>query len=197
VTVPAAARGPRPAPHPDLFGAPLLPGLAYREDAVTPAEAAGLVAHIDAAQLTPFQFQQWEGKRLTRSFGWTYDFQTGRFARGEPIPAWLAPLRARAAQFAGVEPETLEQALLIAYGPGAGIGWHKDRPVFEHVVGLSLGAAATMRFRRRGANRFERANVALAPRSIYHLAGEAREEWEHSIAAINEPRWSITFRSLR
>ena len=197
MTMHVAARTPRSSPQADLFGTPVLPGLAYGDDAVTPAEETELIARIETAELTPFQFQQWEGKRLTRSFGWTYDFQTGRFAPGEPIPDWIEPLRARAARFAGIEAPALEQLLLIEYGIGAGIGWHKDRPVFEHVVGISLGAPATMRFRRRGAGKFERASAELAPRSIYHLAGEARDEWEHSIAAMNAPRWSITFRSLR
>jgi alkylated DNA repair dioxygenase AlkB len=36
----------------------------------------------------------------------------------------------------------------------------------------------------------------LPPRSIYHLTGEARHEWEHSIAGMAMTRWSITFRSL-
>ncbi len=164
---------------------------------VTPEEEVALIARIETAGLTPFQFQQWEGKRLTRSFGWTYDFQTGRFAPGDPIPAWLDPLRARAAAFAGIDPDQLEQALLIDYCVGAGIGWHKDRPVFEHVIGLSLGASAAMRFRRRTGTTFERATADLLPRSIYHLQGEIRETWEHSIAAIDARRWSITFRSLR
>lgn len=190
----AQARRPSQA---DLFGAPLLPGLAYADDIVDRDEEAQLIAAIEAAELTPFQFQQWEGKRLTRSFGWTYDFQTGRFAPGDAIPAWLAPLRARAADFAGVAPADIEQILLIQYGAGAGIGWHRDRPVFEHVVGVSLGAPATMRFRRRAGSTFERAAAELAPRSIYHLAGEARTAWEHSIAAMDAPRWSVTFRSLR
>jgi alkylated DNA repair protein (DNA oxidative demethylase) len=90
----------------------------------------------------------------------------------------------------------LVQALLIRYGPSAGIGWHKDRPAFEHVIGLSLGAAAVMRFRRRRGTGFERAKLPLEPRGAYHLAGEARHEWEHSIAEMDEPRWSVTFRSL-
>lgn len=181
----------------DLFGAPLLPGLAYRDALIGIGEEARLIARIEAAGLTPFQFQQWEGKRLTRSFGWTYDFQTGRFAPGEPIPGWLAALRSRAAAFACIEPETLEQALVIEYGTGAGIGWHKDRPVFEHVIGVSLGAPATMRFRRRRDGGFDRATADLAPRSIYHMRGEVRDDWEHSIAAMDAPRWSVTFRSLR
>lgn len=193
----AAARASRPSVQPDLFGAPPLPGLACDSNVVTPDEEADLIARIESAELTPFQFQQWEGKRLTRSFGWTYDFQTGRFARGEPVPAWLDPLRERAAHFAGIDRQALEQALLIEYGPGAGIGWHKDRPVFDHVVGISLGAAATMRFRRRTASGFARATADLAPRSIYHLFGAIRDEWEHSIAPMPARRWSITFRSLR
>lgn len=172
----------------DLFGTPRLPGLAYSEDFIDADEERELIARIAEANLTPFQFQQWEGKRLTRSFGWTYDFQTGRFAPGEPVPAWIESLRARAARFAGIEANALEQLLLIEYGVGAGIGWHKDRPVFEHVVGISLGAPATMRFRRRDGGRFERASAELAPRAIYHLSGEARNAWEHSIAAMDAPR---------
>ena len=181
----------------DLFGAPLLPGLAYRDAFTDAGEEGGLIAHIEAAGLTPFQFQQWEGKRLTRSFGWTYDFTTGRFAPADPIPDWLTECRERAAQFAGIAPEDLVQALLIAYAPGAGIGWHRDRPVFDHVIGLSLGAPATLRLRRRAGPKFERAALPLAPRSIYHLTGEVRHEWEHSIAPMDTPRWSITFRRLR
>ncbi|WP_335693814.1 alpha-ketoglutarate-dependent dioxygenase AlkB [Sphingopyxis sp. QXT-31] len=181
----------------DLFGTSLPAGLSYCNDFVAPGEEQSLIALVEAANLTPFQFQLWEGKRLTRSFGWTYDFQTGRFAPGDPIPAWLEPLRERAADFAGLPNTALEQALLIQYGIGAGIGWHKDRPVFENVIGVSLGSTATMRYRRRCADRFERRTAELAPRSIYHMQGEIRDEWEHSIAAMPTPRWSITFRSLR
>jgi alkylated DNA repair dioxygenase AlkB len=100
------------------------------------------------------------------------------------------------ARFAQVEPGELVQALLIRYDPGARIGWHRKRPVFEHVVGISLGAPPTMRFRRRRPGGFDRASAFLAPRSIYYLAGEARHEWEHSIAEMEVTRWSITFRSL-
>ena len=181
----------------DLFGAPLLPGLTYEDALIDADEEARLISQIQAAGLTPFQFQQWEGKRLTRSFGWTYDFQTGRFAPGDPIPDWLFPLRTRAAAFADIEAGSLEQALVIEYGIGAGIGWHKDRPVFEHVIGVSLGAPATMRFRRRREGGFDRASAELAPRSIYHMHGEVRDDWEHSIAAMDAARWSVTFRSLR
>lgn len=180
----------------DLFGAAGVPGFANKPDVVDPNEEAALIAAIDASDLTPFRFQQWTGKRLTRSFGWSHDFETGRFAPTDPIPDWLDAVRTRAACFANVPASDLVQALLIRYDPGAGVGWHRDRPVFDQVIGISLGAQATMRFRRRDGVRFERFSVPLEPRALYHLRGDALLGWEHSIAAINAARWSITFRSL-
>jgi alkylated DNA repair dioxygenase AlkB len=183
--------------QPDLFGPPPLAGLSTAEDIVTPEEERRLEAAIDAAELSPFRYQGWEGRRLTATFGWRYDFEDGSFRPAEPIPDWLLPLRDKAARFAGLGPAELAQALLIRYDPGAGIGWHKDRPVFEHVVGVSLGAPATMRFRRRRPEGgFDRRSLPLAPRSAYHLAGEARHGWEHSIPEMAATRWSVTFRSL-
>ena len=181
----------------DLFGAPMLPGLSSAPDFLGESEEAQLIARIEAAELTPIRFQQWEGKRLTRSYGWHNDFEASAFSRTEPLPAWLRPIADRAADFAGIARDTIAQALLISYGPGAGIGWHRDRPVFEHVIGISLGAPAAMRFRRRKSEKFERFALPLAPRSIYHLSGEVRTDWEHSIAAMDVPRWSITLRTLR
>jgi len=180
----------------NLFDAPIVPGMVFADEFVSAAEEADLIAHIDGVDLSPFKFQQWTGKRLTRSFGWSYDFENGRFAPTEALPGWIEPVKARAARFAGLDPDDLVQALLIRYDPGAGIGWHKDRPVFEHVVGISLGADATLRLRRRSVAGFDRVKVDLAPRSIYHLSGEVRRHWEHSIAPMDVPRWSITFRSL-
>lgn len=180
----------------DLFGTAVLPGLSTANDLITAEEESALIAAIDAMDLSPFRFQGWEGKRLTASLGWTYDFDSGRLSEGEALPTWLLPFRDRAARFVGLPVGALVQALLIRYGPGAGIGWHKDRSVFGHVVGLSLGAAAVMRFRRRRGERFERATLPLEPRGAYHLSGEARHDWEHSIAEMDRPRWSVTFRSL-
>ncbi len=180
----------------DLFERPGIAGLAKAEAIVSPSEEQALIASINAAELSPFRFHGWPGKRLTTSYGWRYDFDTASFGPTDPIPDWLLPLRQKAARFAHLKPDDLVQALLIRYDPGAGIGWHRDRPVFEHVVGISLGAPATMRFRRRRPGGFDRASAFLAPRSIYHLTGEARHEWEHSIVEMELTRWSITFRSM-
>jgi alkylated DNA repair dioxygenase AlkB len=182
--------------QPELFEPPGLAGLTQADAIVTKSEEQALIAAIDGVELSPFRFHGWLGKRLTASYGWRYDFDTASFGPADPIPDWLLPLREKAAEFARLEPDDFVQALLIRYDPGAGIGWHRDRPVFEHVLGISLGAPATMRFRRRRPGGFDRASALLAPRSIYHLTGEARHEWEHSIAAMAVTRWSVTFRSL-
>lgn len=184
------------ASQPTLFDLPVLPGLQYHPHLLSEAEEQELVARIDAIGLAPFRFHGWEGKRLTASFGWRYDFDHARFAPASPLPDWLLPVRDRAAGVCGLAAEELVHALLIRYDPGARIGWHRDRPVFEHVVGISLGAPVAMRFRRRRESGFDRRSVPLAARSMYHLSGEARHGWEHSITGIDATRWSITFRSL-
>lgn len=155
-----------------------------------------LIDRIDATDLLPFHFQGWTGKRLTTSFGWSYDFEVERPKDAPPIPDWLLPIRDRAARFAGLMPADLIQALFIRYDPGAGIGWHRDRPIYGHILGISLGEPATMRFRRRRGDGFDRLSVPLDPRGGYHMTGPARHAWEHSIAPMERPRWSITFRSL-
>jgi alkylated DNA repair protein (DNA oxidative demethylase) len=180
----------------NLFDRPGLAGLAQAEANVMPSEERALIACIHATALSPFRFHGWFGKRLTASNAWRYDFDSGSFGLADPIPNWLLPLRDRAGVFARIAPNDLVQALVSRHDPGAGIGWHHDRPVFEHVLGVSLEAPATMRFRRRRPGGFDRVSALLAPRLIYHLAGEARHEWEHSIAEMEVTRWSITFRSL-
>jgi alkylated DNA repair dioxygenase AlkB len=188
--------GPALGEQHDLFAAPRLSGLSLFEDRVSEAEERALIDAIDGVGLSPFRFQGWLGKRLTAAYGWSYDFDKGGLKPAPPLPHWLLPLRETVARLAGLSVDELAQALLIRYDPGAGIGWHRDRPVFGEIVGVSLGAPAMMRFRRRRSGGFDRTSVYLPPRSIYHLTGDARHFWEHSIAPINEPRRSVTFRSL-
>ncbi|HEU5066769.1 MAG TPA: alpha-ketoglutarate-dependent dioxygenase AlkB [Sphingomicrobium sp.] len=180
----------------DLFGEPLIAGLEYRPDFISEAEERNLIEHLSGEDLSPFRFHGWTGKRLTRTHGWRYDFDDSSFAPAEPIPDWLQPLRAKAASVAGVQPEEFAHVLLVRYDPGAGIGWHRDRPQFETVVGISLGSPATLRFRRRRPGGVDRTQIEVLPRSAYLLSGEARHQWEHSIAPGDTLRFSITFRTL-
>lgn len=171
-------------------------GLRLAPDAVSAALEAKLAERIDASPLAPFQFGQWEGKRLTASYGSAYDFARGRPVPAPDMPDWLAELRDHLAGLFGRDPASFVQGLLIRYDPGAGIGWHRDRPQYGTVIGLSLSAPATMRFRRpRAGGGFERVAVLLEPRAAYLLEGPARWEWQHSIRPIEETRRSVTLRT--
>lgn len=183
----------------ELFAvnAPAVPGLSLVPAAVSEGEEAELIARIDAAPLEPFEFGQWRGKRMTAHYGRAYDFSRNRLEEAPPLQGWLTALRDKLAPLAGLAPDTLQAALLIRYDPGAGIGWHRDRPQYGEVLGLSLGADCTMRLRQRTEAGFERRKLLLPARSLYRLSGEVRWEWEHSIAPMEETRWSVTFRSLR
>ena len=179
-----------------LFDLPVIAGLAYREDLISRDAEAALLDRLGAMDLSPFRFQGWVGNRKTRSYGWRYDFEDASFSPAGPMPDWLLPLQAEAASFAGVQADDFTHALIARYNPGAGIGWHKDRDVFDKVVGVSLNSPATLRFRQRAGGGFRRANLEVEPRSAYLLSGEARWEWEHRITPGDQLRFSITFRTL-
>lgn len=186
--------------QPSLFAAEagdLPEGMAYRRELIAPEEEAALAAILAELPFVPFQFHGFEGNRRTLSYGWHYAFDGSGLHEAAPIPDWVQPVRAKAASFAGLSAAALEHVLLIEYAPGAGIGWHRDRPAFGDVIGVSLLAPARLRFRRKTEGRWERRNLIAEPRSAYLLRGPARSEWEHSIPPMEELRYSITFRTLR
>ena len=179
-----------------LFDTPLIDGLSYADDIITTHDEERLVEHMQSLPLSPFRFQGWTGNRKTQTFGWRYDFDDSSFSPTDPLPSWLDGERDKAARFAGLEPEDFVHVLLARYDPGAGIGWHRDRDVFENVVGISLLTPATLRFRQRQQDGFKRAALEIAPRSAYLLSGEARWNWEHRIVPGDHLRFSITFRTF-
>jgi alkylated DNA repair dioxygenase AlkB len=171
-------------------------GLLYAPDFLSESEEAALAGRIEGLPFKPFEFHGFLGKRETVSFGWSYRFDGSGLAEAAPIPGWLLPVRDRAAVFAGLAPGALEHALLIRYGVGAGLGWHRDRPVFGEVIGISLLSPGPLRFRRRAGAKWQRFTLPAEPRSIYLLRGPARTEWEHSLTPVEALRYSITFRTL-
>lgn len=182
--------------QPDLFDVtPALPeGLVYAPDLITEAEEAALLAAFADLPFKPFEFHQYVGLRQVISFGWKYDYGQRRAGVAGPLPDFLLPLRDKAAAFAGLAPDSLDQAMVSEYRPGAGIGWHRDKAVFGEVVGISLAAPCTLRFRRRKGEGWERRSLTPQPRSAYLLKGPARTEWEHSIPGVAARRYSVTFR---
>jgi alkylated DNA repair dioxygenase AlkB len=176
---------------------PLIPvGFRYQENVITTAEEATLVAALQKLDLKPFEFQGHLANRRVISFGLRYDYSRRRVEAASEFPSFLNELRVKAAKFAGCAVNEFRQAGVNEYGPGAGIGWHRDKAQFGVVVGISLLAPATMRFRRPKDRGWARVSQTLAPRSMYLLAGEARTEWEHSIPPVEDLRYSLTFRTL-
>ena len=118
--------------------------------------------------------------------------------RGAP-QSWFSLLICRisarnsvSCQYAGA----IGQVLCTEYDVGVGIGWHRDKPHFDRVFGLSLESGCKFRFRRPADAKWERFTLEARPRSIYMMSGPSREVWEHSIPAVEAQRYSITFRTM-
>jgi len=172
-------------------------GFRYAPDAIDAAEEERLVAAFADLPFKEFEFHGFLGKRRVVSFGHRYDFNSGVLKTVEPMPEFLLPLRERAAAFAGLTPDRLQHALITEYQQGVSIGWHRDRPHYDDVIGVSLLSPCTFRMRKKSGGGWERTSMRLAPRSIYLMRGPSRDEWEHSIPPVEALRYSVTFRSLR
>jgi alkylated DNA repair dioxygenase AlkB len=177
---------------------PALPeGFRYRPELLSPRQEAELLDAFPLLDFKEYEFRGYLGKRRVVSFGLHHYVDAAGACSGEDIPAFLLPLRETVAAFAGIAAAQLEHVLVAEYPPRAGIGWHKDRPIFQDVVGVSFGAACRFRLRRRRETGWERAALTVEPRSVYLLRGPARAEWEHSIPPGARLRYSVTFRSMK
>jgi alkylated DNA repair dioxygenase AlkB len=177
---------------------PLLPeGLEYRAELVSADEEAELLEHFRELDFREYEFHGHFGKRRVVSFGLHYGSNESTARNTEDIPGFLLPLRQKAADFARLAPTELQQALVTEYAPGAAIGWHRDRPAYRDVIGVSFSSSCRFRFRCKRSSNWERAFLILEPRSVYLLRGPARAEWQHSIPPAERLRYSVTFRSMR
>ena len=174
------------------------PGFVYRAEFVTPDEEVALLDALGAMEFREIVMRGQIARRTTRHFGYDYGYESRDVQPTEPWPDSLVWLRDRAADLAGVASDDLEEVLVTRYPPGAGIGWHRDAPMFgPQVVGVSLGAACRLRFQRGKTSARETDEVELAPRSAYLLGGASRSAWQHSVPAVKQERISVTFRTLR
>jgi alkylated DNA repair dioxygenase AlkB len=171
-------------------------GFRYEEDIISAADEAALAKSLATIDLKPFEFHGHLGNRRVTSFGLGYDYARRAVKVTDGFPAFVADLRNKVAKFAGRKVSEFQQGGVNEYPPGAGIGWHKDKPQFGVIVGVSLLGPATMRFRRAEGTGWIRASQRLEPRSIYILDGEARTAWEHSVPPVDALRYSLTFRTV-
>jgi len=190
---------------PSLFEvSPKVPdGFIYHPNFLSQTEEKELIREIQEIHLTPFKYYQFTGKRRTASFGWQYEFGQSEITTAPEIPAFLLPVRTRAGNLFNIDPNNLAQTTIIEYSTGSPIGWHRDIPQFGVVVGISLGAACRMRFRKysrarsKNLKRDEILSIELQPRSIYLMSGASRETWQHSIPPVKDLRYAIMMRTLR
>ncbi len=180
---------------PDQLAGPK--GLRHAPEFVSRETERDLISRIAQLPLQPFQFGAFEGNRRVKSFGFRYDYTARRILEAEPIPEWLLPIARSVEGFGDLPAGSVRQALCSEYDVGVGIGWHRDKPHFDKVFGLSLGAPCKFRFRRRIGEKWERYTRDAEPRSLYMMDGESRQTWEHSIPPVRQRRYSITFRTMR
>lgn len=183
---------------PDLFNEPALPeGFRYMPDVMSPAEEQALVERFMSLPLKPFEFRGYAANRRIYSFGHRYVFAGQAPREDSRIPDYFRPLMEIAESISGNPAASFEQVMVSEYAPGAGIGWHRDRPTYEDIVAFSFVAPCILRLRRRLGERWERRSAPIEPRSAYLLHGPVRNVWSHSIAPMDELRYSVTLRTFR
>jgi alkylated DNA repair dioxygenase AlkB len=182
-------------------------GFLYSAEFLTKAEEVKLLHIFRGLEFVAYDYHGYIARRRIVRYGVNYDINTREANETvQPVPEFLIGVRERAAEFAAVRADELAQAMVSEYSVGTPIGWHRDAPQFGTIIGISLGSACRMRLKSYQAagktpsvkNVPARVlSIQLEPRSIYVIRGAARSGWQHSIPAVEEVRYSITFRTLR
>jgi alkylated DNA repair dioxygenase AlkB len=157
--------------------------------------------------LTDVETGPWETgwRRRIQQYGLGYAGEHGRKASWiRDIPNWLDALAKRVEPFFNRFPEN---SVINEYIPPLGIGPHRDYPTFGATVAcVSLGSDIVMDFIHP--ERDLRVAVFVPARSLWVITGEARYQWQHSIATrlsdvvngekrARARRVSITFRTAK
>jgi alkylated DNA repair dioxygenase AlkB len=174
-------------------------GFSYQPEFLSAQEEREFLELIASLPLKEAEYREWQAKRRIVSYGGRYDFTHRELNDAPPIPPFLHPLRERIADWAGISSAEIHHAVIAEYRPGTQLGWHRDVPNFERVMGVSIAGRARMRLRPYPPVRGARAAriIELEPRSAYSFGGPARWNWQHAISPTKELRYSITFRTLR
>jgi alkylated DNA repair dioxygenase AlkB len=180
------------------FAHPTVPpeGFLYQPDFLSGGEEAALLRTIETLQFGAYDFRGYIAKRRVVAYGEGYDSGTRRMAvTDKVIPDFLSPIRDRAAVIAGMPADEFVQALVTEYSVGTPIGWHRDSPQFETIIGISLRRLCRLRLKPyQGEGKI--ISVTLDPPSIYVMRGPVCWHFQHSIPTVKDLRYSITLRRL-
>jgi alkylated DNA repair dioxygenase AlkB len=173
------------------------PGFTYAPEFLSVAQEAQLLEVLHTLPFEEAQYKEWRARRRIVSYGGRYDFTHQELTPAPPIPQFLQPVRTQLATWAGIPEQRIQHAAIAEYRPATPLGWHRDVPEFEEVLGVSLLGYARLRFRPWPPASGERATwkIDLEPRSAYLMRGAARWQWQHAVSPTRELRYSITFRT--
>jgi len=194
--------------QPALFDVALPHGLVHRQEFIARDEEAALLDLFATLPLREARFKTYYARRRVISFhaaddaGHYASMDDDDLAPGGPLPGLLGDLQRKVAAFVGVAPADFVHVLVSEYRPGTPIGWHRDKPQYGLVAGVSLGSRARMRFRPLPApgewNRVDPKTLVvldLEPRSIYVMKDAIRTQWQHSLPPVPALRYSVTMRT--
>lgn len=180
---------------------PSLPeGLVYERGWLTPVEQVALLEVVRELPFAHATYKAYTARRRVVGYGGRFDYDRNQLMPAPPLIDALHPLRSRVARWSGLDEGSLEHTLVSEYAPGTPLGWHRDVPDFEDVIGVSLGSPAVLRFRPYPPDPTRRRDIVrltVEPGSIYWMRGPARWAWQHSVAPVEALRWSVTFRTRR
>ena len=176
-------------------------GLTYQTDFLSAAEEQQLLAEIAPLPLREARFREFFAKRRVAHFHEDPQAPDDEYGGADalasgPLPPFLVALRAKVAVRLGIPAAAFVHALVSEYRPGTPIGWHRDKPAYGIVVGISLAGVGRMRFRPYAAQDAKHTLVLdVAPRSLYVMRDDVRWQWQHSMLPAKELRYSITMRT--
>jgi alkylated DNA repair protein (DNA oxidative demethylase) len=169
-------------------------GFDYFRDFISKEEEEFLLSFAKTLPWGNYEMHGVPSLRKIYRFGVNYGLEAEKDPR--PIPKELAFIISRGAQALKVNPKEVVQLLFTFYPPGAPIGWHRDAPMYEKLLGISMAGSCTMKLKPYDP-KSSPVKVELAPRSAYCMTGESRWNWEHHIPPVKEERFSLTMRTLK
>ncbi|HXH73640.1 MAG TPA: alpha-ketoglutarate-dependent dioxygenase AlkB [Bacteriovoracaceae bacterium] len=168
-------------------------GFSYLPDFISSIEELQLMSFFQTLKWEDIHMHGVIAKRKVVHYGYGYEYDSRSLTPGSPIPSELNFLLPRVAKALDVRQADIGEVLVTYYPEGSQIGWHRDAPMFESLLGISLDAACLLKL-KEGQDKFQH---ELEPRSAYTLQGIARWEWQHHIPPVKSPRYSVTLRTLK